>query len=71
LVILEAYHERQQEKLHEIRTGFSQLRTDGIKQTALRMEALTPNRTEYLKLLTQHIMAVLDGGDGPIFSAFS
>jgi hypothetical protein len=68
LVILDAYHQRQAEKLREIRLGLTELNRDLMAQTTLRLEAFTAsNRKEYLTLLTQHIMALLDGGDGPIF----
>ena len=65
-VILEAYHERELKRLQEIRTGLADINMGLLAQTAEKILAVSPNRAEYLKLLTPHIMALLDGGDGPI-----
>lgn len=67
LLTLEAYHDRQLAKLSEIRAGFQELSRDRLMAAWMRLHAECPDLATAKKLMTQNIMAQLDGGDGPLF----
>jgi hypothetical protein len=69
-VILETYHERELGKLQEIRAGLPDINRGLLEENAMKLLTVSPNRTEYLKLLTQQVMAMLDGGDSPVLLHF-
>lgn len=66
LTVLEAYHTRQMEKLQEIRSGFNEFFPGKLEAAWERLLINNNDQTEAIKVLTCHIMAELDGGDGPI-----
>ena len=66
LEVLEAYHEREAQRLKAVREGFGELFQDKLQDTWKRTLTKHPTGTEAIRLMTHHIMAELDGGDGPI-----
>lgn len=67
LLTLEAYHERQMAKLTEIRAGFQELSKEHLIAVWMRLQSQCSDLVTAKTLMTQNIMAQLDGGDGPFF----